>query len=107
MRYVVSYPRLSRITRRKGTAAYRRFDVLVERAAGFAAFALPRRAVAVLAFAATAGFRRGDAATAGRRDGAAVRPRGAAAAAARAAGFAVRGTAFGSGPCRCTSVKRI
>src|SRR5687768_5928038 len=106
MRYVVSYPRLSRITRRKGTRAYRRFCVLVERAAGFAAFAVPRRAGAAFAFAAAAGFRRAAAAAAGRRAlraaaGAALRARGAAAAFAGLAGT------FGSGPCRCTSVKRI
>src|SRR5688572_5174170 len=105
MRYVVSYPRLSRITRRNGTLAYRRFCVLAERAAGFAAFAVPRRAGAAFALAAAAGFRRAAGATAGRRAVRAVAPalraRGAAAAFAGLAGT------FGSGPCRCTSVKRI
>src|SRR5687768_9379272 len=106
MRYVVSYPRLSRITRRNGTAAYRRFCVLVERAAGFAALAAPRRAGAAFALAVAAGFRRAGAAAAGRRallaaGGAALRVRGTAAA------FAGRAGTFGSGPCRCTSVKRI
>src|SRR5688500_20182643 len=105
MRYVVSYPRLSRITRRNGTLAYRRSCVVVERAAGFAAFAVPRRAGAAFAFAAAAGFRRAAGAE-GRRAlraaaGAALRACGAAAA------FAGLGGALGSGPCRCTSVKRI
>src|SRR6188768_1019787 len=66
IRYVVSYPRLSRMTRRNGTAAYRRFCTLAERADFVTAFAAPRRAGAAFAFAATAGLRRA-AVAAGRR----------------------------------------
>lgn len=87
------------MTRRNGTAAYRRFCDLVERADFDAVLAAPRRAGAAFAFAAATGLRRG-AAGAGRRadragaDGG-VRLRGAAA--LGAAAFAGLAATFGSG----------
>ena len=97
------------MTRRNGTAAYRRFCVLVDFDVAFAA---PRRAGAAFALAAAAGLRRG-AAAAGRRlaragAGAAARLRVAAATRGTTA-LAGRDADFGSGGwlVRCTSVKRI
>jgi hypothetical protein len=104
MRYVVSYPRLSRITRRNGTS-YFRFWALDVRAAGFFLAAVLR---AVFFVVGAAAFLRGPAATA--RDAgraalgrAGVAARGEAAGLGFGSGAETRG-AFGD---RCTSVKRI
>src|SRR5687768_11624765 len=113
IRYVVSYPRLSRMTRRNGTAAYLRFCGRAERDVALrAVLVAARRGAAALAFAA--GFRRAGAGAV-RRAGAAARGRAAslrpdaaafAFGAAAAAGGAARLPSDAPGA-RCTSVKRI
>src|SRR3954468_1389100 len=83
IRYVVSYPRLSRMTRRNGTTAYRRFcerEVVVAFRAG--ALAAVRRGAGLVDFAA---FRLGADTGAARRT---------ARAAGRAAGLAGAGDPF-------------
>src|SRR3954452_4883085 len=83
IRYVVSYPRLSRMTRRNGTTAYRRFcerEVVVAFRAGD--LAAVRRAAGLTDFAA---FRLGAGTGAARRT---------ARAAGRAAGLAGAGDPF-------------